>query len=288
MIRINRLMFGYDRQTCFKEINLDFEPGRIYGFLGKNGAGKTTLFKLMSGLLIPKSGECSVIGYASADKKPGMLQDMFFVPESFYLPKVTLKKYVILHAPFYPKFDYPMFNSLLDQFELEKGRHLHSLSYGLKKRFLLAFALASNCNVLLLDEPTNGLDIPAKRIFRKMLISALNEKRTIVIATHQIKEIENAFDSLVIIDQGRILLNSSIEKISRTLQCETVSSLQDIQSCLFKEKVAGGYSIITENFNEIESSMDIEFLFNAVTNQPPELMEVLHKIQEKGADNGIY
>lgn len=288
MIKIDRLMFGYDRQTCFQEIDLEFKPGRIYGFLGKNGAGKTTLFKLMSGLLRPQSGDCNVLGYTSSQKNPGMLQDLFFVSESFYLPKVTLKKYVILHAPFYPAFDYPMFNTLLDQFELEKGKMLHTLSYGLKKRFLLAFSLASNCRVLLLDEPTNGLDIPAKRILRKMLISALNKDRTIIIATHQIKEIENTFDSLVFIDQGRILLNSSVERIAQALQCQTVSNPDDVQNCLFKEKVAGGYAVMTENFDEIESSMDIEFLFSAVMNQPPELMKVLQKMQEKGADNGTY
>ncbi|MBU3914405.1 ABC transporter ATP-binding protein [bacterium] len=277
MVRIKDLTFNYNYNNLFNGVCTDFEPGKIYGFLGKNGAGKTTLFKIMCGLLMADGGECKVFDYQSSSRHPGMLKDLFFIPESFYLPPVSIKRYEQLHAPFYESFDSTKFNQMLNELELSKDRLLNTLSYGLKKRFLLAFGLASNCRLLLLDEPTNGLDIPSKRVLRKMLASAINKDRTFVIATHQIKEIENIFDSLVFIDQGKILLDTSIENISRKLSFRTISLSEDHTTYLYSEEVPGGYSVISKNEAGEEGPVDIEFLFNAVTGHSD---AVIHEIKK--------
>ncbi|MCP4754605.1 MAG: ABC transporter ATP-binding protein [Proteobacteria bacterium] len=275
MIRIKNLTFGYGFGHLFEGIDVDFLPGRIYGFLGKNGAGKTSLFKIMSGLLMPGDGTCDVLDFRSSSRHPGLLQDLFLIPEAFYLPAMSIGRYLKLHAPFYPRFDYAGFESMLDELELRPDLAINTLSYGLKKRFLLAFGLASNCRILLLDEPTNGLDIPSKRILRKMLAAAVDESRTFIIATHQIKEIENIFDSLVFIDQGKILLDTTIENVSRRLKFHTVSFLEECQGCLYSEEVPGGYSVISRNDSEEEGKIDIEFLFNAVTDRQSDIAQVL-------------
>lgn len=269
------MVFNYNKTELFSGINVDFTPGKIYGFLGKNGAGKTTLFKIICGLLRAKVGSCHVFGYTSSTRHPGMLANMFFIPESFYLPPVSIAAYEKLQAPFYERFDSVAFEQILNELELNKSRMLNNLSYGLKKRFLLAFGLATNCRILLLDEPTNGLDIPSKRAFRKLLASTVNDERTIVVATHQIKEIENIFDSLVFIDQGKILLNSSIENISKKLVFHTIPFLENLDEYLYSEEVPGGYSVISKNDSGSEGTIDIEFLFNAVTDYTEEIITLL-------------
>ncbi len=265
MVNIKNIVFNYGHNTLYNGVSTSFEPGKIYGFLGKNGAGKTTLFKIMCGLLMADEGECRVFDYDSSSRHPGMLKDLFFISESFYLPPISISRYEQLHAPFYDNFDSAEFDQMLIELELGKDRLLNTLSYGLKKRFLLAFGLASNTRLLLLDEPTNGLDIPSKRILRKMLASAINENRTFVIATHQIREIENIFDSLVFIDQGKILLDTSIENISRKLSFDSIPITEDHTKYLYAEEVSGRYSVISKNETGEEGTIDIEFLFNAVT-----------------------
>ena len=93
MIEIGNLSFAYNHAILFQDLNADFEPGRIYGLLGKNGAGKTSLFKLICGLLRPLTGYCSVHSKNSQDRDPGVLQDLFFIPESYYLPPISIRRY---------------------------------------------------------------------------------------------------------------------------------------------------------------------------------------------------
>lgn len=275
MLQIKDVTFGYGAQPLFDGLSVEFSAGRVYGFLGKNGAGKTTLFKIIAGALMANSGSCHVVGYDSSSRHPAMLQELYFVPESFYLPPVSIKRYEQMHAVFYPRFDAGAFSRMLIDLELGREQLLNTLSYGLKKRFLLAFGLACNTKILLLDEPTNGLDIPSKRILRKMLASTMSEDRTIIIATHQIKEIETVFDSLVFIDRGRIMLDSSLEAISQKLTFHTVPLTEPLGDYLYSEEIPGGYSVISRNESGDEGIVDIEFLFNAVTGYEDRVLEEL-------------
>lgn len=275
MIKVNKLFFGYREQVLFNRLSVDFESGKIYGMLGKNGAGKTTLLKLVCGLLRPRQGECSVLGYASRKRLPDMLREIYFIPESYYLPPITINRFVRLYSPFYNRFDPVLFDDYLAEMELARGQMLNSLSYGLTKRFLLAFGLATNSRILLLDEPTNGLDIPSKRVFRKLIAGAISEERTFIVATHQIKEMETIFDHLVFIDHGQMLMSASLWEISRKLKFKTVSSIDETGNVLYKEEIPGGYAVIEKNESGEESIVDIEFLFNAVTGSSDETISEL-------------
>jgi ABC-2 type transport system ATP-binding protein len=283
MIEIGNVAFGYGPSRLFQDLNVDFGNGRIYGLLGKNGAGKTSLLKLICGLLRPATGYCEVLGFDSRKRLPGMLQDLFFIPESYYLPAVSIERFEALHAPLYSGFDCAAFSDYLKEMELNKGQSLNTLSYGLSKRVLLAFGLATNARILLLDEPTNGLDIPSKRVFRKLLAGSIDERRVFIIATHQIKELENIFDNLVFIDQGRILLNSSLATINDRLLFRTTTSAEQLQNAVYHEEIAGGYAVIEKNLSGEHGTLDLEFLFNAVVGSTEDFLALLH--QEKEYDS---
>ena len=105
MIAIRNLSFGYRREKLFSALDLQLTPGYIHGLLGKNGVGKTTLLKLISGLRYPQGGECLVWDYVPQKRMPGMLEDLYFIPEEFFVPSITIKTYEKIYAPFYPRFD---------------------------------------------------------------------------------------------------------------------------------------------------------------------------------------
>jgi ABC-2 type transport system ATP-binding protein len=175
--------------------------------LGRNGAGKTTLLKLMAGMLMPKNGAVETDGVASLKRLPSTLQEIYFIPEEFELPAITTQQMIKYVAGFYPKFSENDFKSYLNKFGVEATIPFNHLSFGQCKQVIISFALATNTRYILLDEPTNGLDIPSKSILRKMLASAINNDRAFIISTHQVRDLENMIDPIIILDQGKVIFN---------------------------------------------------------------------------------
>jgi len=265
MIQINDLNFAYPRQQAlFNSLSVHLEAGSITGLLGKNGAGKTSLLKLITGLLHPQSGELSVLGYHPRKREVPMLNDVFLVPEEFYFPAISINDYQKAYAPFYPKFDHAMLDRILSEFELSTKSNLQRLSHGQKKKFLIAFALSTRCRILVLDEPTNGLDIPSKSLFRKILAGSLDENQLVVISTHQVKDVENLIDKIIILDNGKVIFNQTMADISRKV-CFLSGTSEDVEEAIYSEAVPGGYRLMMPN-GHAETEVDIELLFNAITN----------------------
>lgn len=263
MINIENLHFGYQKEaSLFTGLNLAFTSGSITGLLGKNGAGKSSLLKLISGLLFPHSGEIEVLSHRPQKRYPSFLSKLYFVPEEFHLPSISMKTYVAANRLFYPTFDHELMGRLMSEFELSQEHQLDRISYGQKKKFLISFALATKCQLLILDEPTNGLDIPSKAIFRKVMAGALGEDQLVLISTHQVRDVESLIDRLVIIDGGRIVMDRGLIEISSQLHFETAHEMSE--HVLYSEAVPGGYRCITPQING-SSSVDIELLFNAIT-----------------------
>lgn len=264
MIQINDLNFSYPRQQAlFRCLSMNMEAGSITGLLGKNGAGKTSLLKLISGLLCPHSGEVSVLEHDPKNREVSLLNNVFFVPEEFYFPSITIKEYSEVYAPLYPDFDQQMLKSTLSEFELLAGSNLQRISHGQKKKFLIAFALATRCRLLILDEPTNGLDIPSKSLFRKILAGSLNENQLVIISTHQVKDVENLIDRIIILDEGKVIFQKTVSEISQKVSFITSSSA-NVEESIYSEAVPGGYRLVMPN-NNTETEVDIELLFNAIT-----------------------
>jgi ABC-2 type transport system ATP-binding protein len=268
MIRIQHLTFQYKKQAAlFTDLSFQQGKGNIVGLLGKNGAGKSTLLKLISGLLKPQVGKLTINGFKPFDRLADFLADIYMVSEEFSFPSITIGLYIKATAPLYPKFDYEKMNSILLEFELDAKKSLNGLSHGQRKKFLIAFALSTNCSLLVLDEPTNGLDIPSKRLFRKILVSSVSEEQLVLISTHQVKDIETIIDTIVVLDEGKIVYNESVFEISQKLQFKTVATLSGLENPIYQEKCLGGHRIITESNQFEETEIDIELLFNAIINK---------------------
>lgn len=264
MIEIKTLSFSYGRNALFSQLNLSLPSGNICGLLGKNGAGKTTLLKLLAGLLFPQAGETIISGERPAHRSPSFLQELILLPEEFSVPPVSAVQYQRLYAPFYPRFSSQLFFDYLKEFELEPDQNLDHSSFGQKKKFLLAFGLATDCRLILLDEPTNGLDIPSKRQFRRALASVLAEDRLFIIATHQARDLESLIDPVVILDEGQVIFNHSLEEISKRLTVRMQAKSPGLSEDIYSEKTLEGYLVVAENTTDEETHMDLELLFNAV------------------------
>jgi ABC-2 type transport system ATP-binding protein len=275
MIQIENLSFSYSkRRILFDQFNLTLPSGNIYGLLGKNGAGKSTLLKIISGLLFPNKGIINVAGFNPKDRNPRFLSEIYLITEEFSLPSMIIERFVSLYSPFYPRFNHSMFQSYINEFNLPREPMLSDMSYGQKKNFLLSFGLATDCSLLILDEPTNGLDIPSKSQFRKIVANAINEDRSFIISTHQVRDMENLIDPIIIIDEGKIIFFQDHENISKKLAFTRQTELPSNCNLVYYESSLGGYTTVKENTDMEETRMNLEMLFNAVVGNKAKIDEI--------------
>ena len=269
MLTVSNLTFGYSRKhNVIEDFNLTLLPGGIYGLLGPNGAGKSTLLYLIAGALTPKKGEVLYNGTNTRRRLPATLSDIFLVSEEFSLPDISLKRYVELNAPFYPRFSSDDLTRNLDMFGLTPDIHLGQLSMGQKKKVFMSFALACNTSLLLMDEPTNGLDIPGKSAFRRFIASAMTDERTIIISTHQVRDINRLLDHIIIMNQTSLLLNEPVDNIQRKLRFEVTSDKDLAQTALATIPSISGSAVMLPNTDGTPTEIDLELLFDFAMKHP--------------------
>ena len=280
MLQINQISFSYNKKAgdLFSDFSLNLEAGNVYGLLGKNGAGKSTLIYLMTGLLTPKRGEVLFDGENVRRRLPKTMSDIYLVPEEFDLPRLTIKEYVSLNSPFYPRFSMEDMQRYLDIFEMggDMDLKLHALSMGQKKKVFMSFAFATNTRVLIMDEPTNGLDIPSKSQFRKLVTTGMTDDKLMLISTHQVRDISDILDHVTIIDQSRVLLNAGFADIMSKV---AFRPLQEGDQPLFVlQSPFGPLGAVRAQEGE-ETKVDLEMLFNAAL-QNPEAINQLFTTQK--------
>ncbi|MDR2888075.1 MAG: ATP-binding cassette domain-containing protein [Bacteroidales bacterium] len=262
MITINDLKFSYGRKVVFENISFKMELGKIYGLLGENGAGKTTLLRIIAGLLFPNEGSCTALGADPSKRWPSFLQEVFYLPEEFGAPHNTrVERFAKNTGCFYPSFNMDSFCEYAKVFDVDITSRFTELSFGQKKKAMLAFGIATNAKLMLFDEPTNGLDIPSKTQFRKLIAQAASNERTFIISTHQVRDLENLIDPIIILDYRDVLLNHSIKDISEKLCFGIREQVPD--GALYSEPALNGVYTVEENADGKESRINMEHLFNA-------------------------
>lgn len=272
MLTVNDLTFAYPRRknATIDDLSLELNQGGIYGLLGSNGVGKSTLLYLIAGLLTPKSGNVKFKDIVTRRRLPETLCDIFIVPEELTLPPVTLKDFVKMNAPFYPRFSEEDMKRHLATFEVEDiARYkLTSLSMGQRKKVFMSFALACNTSLLLMDEPTNGLDIPGKAAFRRFIASSASDDRIIIISTHQVRDIDRILDHVIIMNNSRLLLNQPMFRISDKLAFITTADRALIDRAFLSQPGIGGAQIIVENDGTMDTDVNLETLFELASTRP--------------------
>lgn len=282
MLKIENLTFKYRRKSpaILDDFSVELPSGGIYGLLGRNGAGKSTLLHLIAGLLKPASGTVLFNGENPWHHLPSTMCDMFIVPEEFTLPNVSLRTYVKCNSRFYPNFSETDLQAHLRTFDIENiynsNQLLGSLSMGQKKKVYMCFALACNTSLLIMDEPTNGLDIPGKSAFRRFVVGCVNENRTIIISTHQVRDIDRILDHVIIINDSHVLLNEDVSSILGKLKFIETTDPEIIENSIYSIKSLAGSSVIVANDDDTPTELNLETLFDCTLNNSDKIAKIFN------------
>jgi ABC-2 type transport system ATP-binding protein len=214
-IHIERLHYRVGKAFEIKQLDLHVPTGSIYGFLGPNGSGKTTTIRLILGLLRPLRGKITVLGDPMPEHHARILGRVGYVPEQPHLDAtLTVRELIDFQAAFYPRWDRARATELVASFELDETRLFGRLSKGQKAKLMILLALAQCGDLLVLDEPTDGLDPVVRRDILSALLTYVSERgATIFISSHLVHELERVCDWVAVMDDGRLITESPMEKL---------------------------------------------------------------------------
>lgn len=262
MIEIKDLAFSYGKTPILKSITTTLEEGRIYGLLGENGVGKTTLLTLLCGLKKVCSGSITTDGENPFDRTPTLLQNQFYLPDEALAVAMKAECFAKERGAFWPDYDHSKFLEIMKEFENDPAKKMNQMSAGQLKKTYISLALACGCKYIFMDEPTNGLDIPSKTQFRSAIMKYTTDDSTIVISTHQVRDLENIIDPIIILDRQDVLLNATVEEITSKLYFDYGTQLHP--ESLYSEQLPGGFIQVYPNTTGEDSKINVEALFNAV------------------------
>lgn len=211
ILECNDLTKKFGSKVAVSEVNLKIERGQIVGLLGPNGSGKSTIIKLANELLTPTSGAILIGG-----KEPGIetKKIVSYLPEKTYLNDwMRVHQIIELFSDFYDNFKPKKAYDMLESLNINANDRLKTMSKGTKEKVQLILVMSREAELYLLDEPIGGVDPAARDYILKTILSNYNEKATVVISTHLISEIENILDYVIFINQGQVVLTSSVDDI---------------------------------------------------------------------------
>lgn len=276
MLKVNDVTFAYSLRgpKVLENFSMAVGHGGVYGLLGPNGAGKSTLLYLMMGALTPVKGSVTLDGVDTRRRQPSTLSAMMLVPEEVSFPGMRLKAFLNAYSSFYPRFDREVFADCMREFMMEDNVNLHALSMGQKKKIYISFALAARTPLLLMDEPTNGLDIQAKAAFRRLISRYAGEEQTVIISTHQVRDLEMLLDRIVIMNTRRILFDQNVNDIQDRLVFERNAAPDRVAGSYSAIPSPGGFDIMRPNTDGSVTEINLELLFDYAMREPQQLSAI--------------
>jgi len=214
MIHLSHIAKSFDGKKVLADVNWDIPQGSIYGLVGPNGAGKSTLLRLLSGVIKPDSGSITIANQIVYNN-PVIKKRILFVPDDpFFLTQSTLKEMRKFYQIFYPSFNEGMYYKLLTNFPINENERINTFSKGMKRQACVILALSICPDVLLLDEAFDGLD-PVMRLTLKRILSdeILNRQLTVVISSHNLRELEDICDRIALVSNFTIEISGEVETI---------------------------------------------------------------------------
>lgn len=260
---------SYKDKEVLKNVNLDFEKGKIYGLIGRNGAGKTTLLSIMSAQNPKSSGEVTLGGEEIWENRK-TLSNICFSRElnqgtSSATGNYRIKEYLEAASVYYDNWDQEMADELVKEFKLNPKDRLMKISKGMLSMVTIIVALASKCEFTLLDEPVAGLDVFMRDKFYKLLLDEYTETgRTFVISTHIIDEASPVFEEVIVLKDGDVILKENTEEVLS--RCVHVSGKAEVVDAAvegfdtYHEEVVGrskGYTVMLKEGQSIQENESI-------------------------------
>ncbi|MBP7453719.1 MAG: ABC transporter ATP-binding protein [Ottowia sp.] len=293
VLNIEGLRFAYGRQPLYEGLGVVVRQPGIYGFFGRNGSGKSTLLKLLAGLLTPAAGQLAVLGHEPRRRAPGFLAQVYLLPEEFHLPNLSPLQLRGNQAAFYPAFDAALYDEYLQELQVPAAQRFAEMSLGQKKKAAIAFALATQTPLLLMDEPTNGLDIESRMQFRRLMARPEQAARTVLISTHQAHDLESILTHLWFIDQGRIVLDASMQRVAERVRMGVAASadaLPDASELLYQTPVGAQWAWVARIDDAAaptgaaeRAAVQLELLYKALSLAPEAVLAALQDPAEVAA-----
>ena len=214
MIQVHSISKKYNKHLAVNDLSLTVKKGSIYGLLGSNGAGKTSLLKMIAGINRQDSGTIK-INNLSVYENAAIKERVFFIPDVLYFyPQATVAQMAAQYKDYYPNWDQQRFELLKPAFNIELNRKVHRLSKGMKRQVAFWLALSAMPDVLILDEPIDGLDPVMRQKIKNLLFQDVAEREmTVLISSHNLREIEDLCDHVGIMHQGKIIIEKEIDDL---------------------------------------------------------------------------
>ncbi len=211
MLEMQNVTKTFGSFTALNDLSMTVPKGAVYGLVGPNGAGKSTAIRLLTGVYRPDSGSITLEGEPIFEN-PRVKSRMCYIPdEIFFFPSATLEEMQKYYKGFYPQFNDELFGRLYDVFQLPKKSHIRRFSKGMQKQAAFQLSICTRPDVLILDEPVDGLDPVMRRQVWSLILSDVSQRETtVLVSSHNLRELEDICDHVGIVDKGHMLLERSL------------------------------------------------------------------------------
>lgn len=293
MIQLTSVSKSFESKLVLDHIDWTVKKGSVFGLVGPNGAGKSTLLRIICGVIKADSGQVTVDGEFVYDEPMVKKRILFLADEPFFLHQSTLREMKEFYRIFYPSFDETMYTKLLNNFPIPENEKINTFSKGMKRQTGLILALAVNPDVLLLDESFDGLD-PVMRLTLKRFISReiLNRDMTVVISSHNLRELEDICDQIALIDNRKVVMSGDVDTIKGDFHKIQVGFSHDVKEDVFAflnplhvDKMGNVFVVVAKG--EIEEILEsIKKLDPALVTELPLNLEEIFVYEMEGRGYG--
>lgn len=296
MIQLIQVSKRFGATHVLDQVDWTVKKGSVFGLVGPNGAGKSTILRLISGVITPDEGEILLENQPIYDNPENKKRILFLADEPFFLHQATIDEMKDFYRIFYSSFNEEMYQRLLKNFPIPRGKKINDFSKGMKRQVGLILALSLNPDVLLLDESFDGLD-PVMRLTLKRFIANEMESRemTVIISSHNLRELEDICDQIALIDNLKIVMSGEVDSIKNEFHKFQVGFSEPLKDDAFEEiniihneQIGNVYTIVAKgNFDQVKQVIES---YNPVllTELPLNLEEIfVYEMEARGYGKSI-